>query len=156
MSATESKIQRSETAVLVQYTLILHRCGTQWSGNSPGLSKPVLSPVGAAVTQRAGMAHWHNQKMPQISSGFSFPPELGVSSEMPQTKIIFCLLFLRHRDGSSTECHTLQKYTKKFQTKSTPGASGCCASKFDKLRHGVISGCGDEGPQSNPCFITCD
>ena len=66
--------------------LLLHRCGTQWFGNSPGLSKPVLSPVGAAVTKRAGMAHWHNQKMPQISSGFSFPPELGVSSEMPETK----------------------------------------------------------------------
>ena len=134
--------------------LLLHRCGTQWSGNSPGLSKPVLSPVGAAVTQRAGMAHWHNQKMPQISSGFSFPPELGVSSEMPETKQNLILsIFLWDRDG--TECHTLQKYTKKFQTKSTPGASGCCASKFDKLRHGVISGCGDEGPQSHPCLISC-
>ena len=107
--------------------LSLHRCGTQWSGNSPGSSKPVLSPVGAAVTQRAGMAHWHNQKMPQISSGFSFPTELGLSSEKPE--ILFCF-FGTGMPASSTECHTSQKCTKRFQTKSTSVASGCCTSKF--------------------------
>ena len=87
--------------------LLLPRCVTYTGfGNSPGSSKPVLSPVWAAVTQRAGMAHWHNQKMPQISSGFSFPTELGLSSEMPETKKSnFFLLFLWDRDGSSTEWH---------------------------------------------------
>ena len=60
-------------------------------------SPVLLAPLSA--TQRAGMARWRNQKMPQLSSGFSFPTELGLDSEMPVTTKSLSLSFLSLGQG---------------------------------------------------------